>query len=137
MWLCSEAIEIRQREVIEIRQREAIEIWQGIGNGRANDGQGGQGHHYRRHPARSPLLCRLRLFISLRFFIRCFSHLRSLRVSPVARFFLAADQKSKKSRRVDDPATTLARLPNQIRLKSWAYMVNNQLFSAVSLPRKL
>jgi hypothetical protein len=41
MWLCSEAIEIRQREVIEIRQREAIEIWQGIGNGRANDGQGG------------------------------------------------------------------------------------------------
>jgi len=41
MWLCSEAIEIRQREVIEIRQREAIEIWQGIGNGRAKDGQGG------------------------------------------------------------------------------------------------
>jgi len=41
MWLCSEAIEIRQREVIEIRQREAIEIWQRIGNGRAKDGQGG------------------------------------------------------------------------------------------------
>jgi hypothetical protein len=41
MWLCSEAIEIRQREVIEIRQREAIEIWQRIGSGRANDGQGG------------------------------------------------------------------------------------------------
>jgi hypothetical protein len=41
MWLCSEAIEIRQREVIEIRQREAIEIWQRIGNGRAEDGQGG------------------------------------------------------------------------------------------------
>jgi hypothetical protein len=41
MWLCSEAIEIRQREVIEIRQREAIEIWQRIGRGRANDGQGG------------------------------------------------------------------------------------------------
>ena len=48
--------------------------------------------------------------------IRCFGHLRSLRVSPVARFFLAADQKNKKSRRVDDPATTLARLPNQIQL---------------------
>src|SRR5216684_7209467 len=29
MWrLCSEEIEIRQREVTEIRQREAIEIWQ-------------------------------------------------------------------------------------------------------------
>jgi hypothetical protein len=41
MRLCSEAIEIRQREVIEIRQREAIEIWQRIGSGRANDGQGG------------------------------------------------------------------------------------------------
>jgi hypothetical protein len=41
MWLCSEAIEIRQREVIEIRQREAIEIRQRIGSGRANDGQGG------------------------------------------------------------------------------------------------
>ena len=39
--------------------------------------------------------------------------------------------KTKKSRRVDDPATTLARLPTQIRLKSWAYMVNDQLFSAV------
>src|SRR3984893_17017459 len=105
MWrLCKEAIEIRQREVIEIRQREvieirrreAIEIRQRIGGGRANDGQGGQGHHYRRHSARSPLRCRLRLFISLRFFVRCFSHLRSLRVSPVARFFLAADQQTKK-----------------------------------------
>jgi hypothetical protein len=41
MRLCSEAIEIRQREVIEIRQSEAIEIWQRIGSGRANDGQGG------------------------------------------------------------------------------------------------
>jgi len=60
-----------------------------------------------------------------------------LRVSPVARFFLAADQKNKKSRRVDDPATTLARLPNQIQLKSWACMVNDQLFSAVSLQRNL
>jgi hypothetical protein len=49
--LCSEAIEIWQGEVIEIRQREirqreirqreAIEIWQGIGDGRANHGQGG------------------------------------------------------------------------------------------------
>jgi len=38
---------------------------------------------------------------------------------------------------VDDPATTVARLPNQVRLKSWAYMVNDQLFSAVSLQRNL
>jgi hypothetical protein len=50
MWRpCSEAVEIRQREVIEIRQREVIEVRQGeaieirqrIGGGRANDGQGG------------------------------------------------------------------------------------------------
>jgi hypothetical protein len=40
--------------------------------------------------------------------------------------------KTKKSRRVDDPATTLARSPVQVRLKSWTYMVNDQLFSAVS-----
>ena len=41
--------------------------------------------------------CRaFRLFISLRFFIRCFGHLRSSRVRPVARFFLAADQQNKK-----------------------------------------
>src|ERR1700716_2097228 len=73
------------------------------------------------------------MFISLRFFIRCFSHLRSLRVSPVARFFLAADQQTEKSRRVDDPATTLARLPTHIRLKSWAYMVNDRLLPAVAL----
>jgi hypothetical protein len=91
------AIEIRQREAIEIRQGEAIEIRQGIGGGRANDGQGGQGHQYRRDPVRSPLKCRLRLLICLRFFVRGFSHLRSLRVSPVARFFLAADQQNKKA----------------------------------------
>jgi hypothetical protein len=58
-------------------------------------------------------------------------------VSAQSQDFLAADQKNKKSRRVDDPATTPARLPNQIRLKSWAYMVNDQLFSAVSLQRNL
>jgi hypothetical protein len=46
-------------------------------------------------------------------------------------------RKTKKSRRVDDPATTLARLPIQIQLKSWAYVVNDQLFSAVSLQRNL
>src|SRR5258708_5632939 len=45
-------------------------------------------------------------------------------------------RKTKKSRRMDDPATTLARLPTQIRLKSWAYMVNDQLFSAVWLVRR-
>src|SRR5271156_6449870 len=103
MWrLCKEAIEIRQREAIEIRQREAIEIRPGealetrqsIGGGRANDGQGGYGDHDHRRPARNPLLCRLRL--SLRLFVWCFDHLRSLRVSPVARLFLAADQQNKK-----------------------------------------
>ena len=41
------------------------------------------------------------LFIALRFLIRCFSHLRSLRVSPVARFFIAAaDQQHKEKRAV-------------------------------------
>ena len=44
--------------------------------------------------------------------------------------------KTKKSRRVDDPATTLARLPTQIRLKSWAYMVNDQLFLDISRVRR-
>jgi hypothetical protein len=56
---------------------------------------------------------------------------------PSRKIFPRRDQKNKKSRRVDDPATTPARLPNQIRLKSWAYMVNDQLFSAVSLQRNL
>jgi hypothetical protein len=36
-----DVIEIRQSEVTETRQRGAIEIRQGIGGGRANDGQGG------------------------------------------------------------------------------------------------
>jgi hypothetical protein len=36
---------------MEIRQREAIESRQGIGGGGTNDGQGGQGNRYRRHPA--------------------------------------------------------------------------------------
>jgi hypothetical protein len=115
--------EIRQRE---IRQRV---IRQGIGGGRANDGQGGYGHNYRRHSARSPLLYRLRRLISLRFFIRCLNHLRSLCVSPVARFLLAADPQNRKSHRVDDPTTTRA-IATQIRLKSWAYMVKDQLFPA-------
>jgi hypothetical protein len=56
-------------------------------------------------------------------------------VSAQSQDFLAADQQNK-SRRVDDPATTLARLPTQIRIKSWAYMVNDQLFSAVSRMRR-
>jgi hypothetical protein len=131
-----EAIEIRQRQAIKIRQREAIEIRQSIGGGRANDGQGGYGHHYRRHPARSPLLCRLRLFISLRFFIWCFSHLRSLLVSPVARFFLAADQQNKKEPSRGRSCNDFRAMLTQIRLKSWAYMVNDQLFSAVSRGRR-
>jgi hypothetical protein len=46
---------------------------------------------------------------------------------PSRKIFLAADQQNKKSRRVDDPAT---RLPTQISHKSWACMVNDQLFSA-------
>jgi hypothetical protein len=33
----------------------------------------------------------------LRFFVRCFRHLRSLRISPVARFVPAADQENKKA----------------------------------------
>jgi hypothetical protein len=37
---------------------------------------------------------------------------------------------------MDDPATNLARLPTQIRRKSWAYMVNVQLSSAVSRVRR-
>ncbi len=82
-----QVIEIRQGEVIETRQSEAIGIRQGIGGGRTNDGQGGQGHHYRRHPARSHLLCRLRLLIAFHSFIRCVSHLRSLRVSPSRKIF--------------------------------------------------
>jgi hypothetical protein len=76
----------------KIRQREAIEIRQGIGGGCANDGQSGEGHRYRRHSVRS-YLCRLRLWYS---FIRCFGHLRSLHVNPVARLFLAADQQNQK-----------------------------------------
>jgi len=46
-----EPIDARQRELIEIRQREATETRQGIGGGGTNDGQGGQGHRYHRHPA--------------------------------------------------------------------------------------
>lgn len=46
-----EPIDARQRKLIEMRQREATEIRQGIGGGGANDGQGGQGHRYHRHPA--------------------------------------------------------------------------------------
>jgi hypothetical protein len=40
-------------------------------------------------------------------------------------------RKTKKNRRADDPATKLARMPTQIRFKSWTYMVNDRLFSAV------
>src|SRR5947208_7115268 len=44
--------------------------------------------------------------------------------------------KTKKSRRVDDRATTLAGLPTHIRLKSWAYMVKDRLFPVVSPVRR-
>src|SRR5260221_7959329 len=50
--------------------------------------------------------------------------------------FSSPISETKKSRRVDDPVTTLARLPTQRRLKSWAYMVNDQLFSAVLRVRR-
>jgi hypothetical protein len=43
-------IDARQRE-LKIRQRETTETRQGIGGGGTDDGQGGQGHRYRRHPA--------------------------------------------------------------------------------------
>jgi hypothetical protein len=50
------------------------------------------------------------------------------RITPVARFFLAADQQNKKEplrgRSSGDPRVIAH--PN--RLKSWAYMVNDQLF---------
>src|SRR5664279_3547524 len=97
MWRpCRDAIEARQREAVEIRQGE-VEIRQGIGGGRADDGHGEQGHQDRRQSARSHQLCHLRWFICLCFYNRCFSHLRSLPVSPVASFFLAGDQQTKKA----------------------------------------
>ena len=125
-----DVIEFREREAIEIRPDEAIEVWQRVGSGRANDGQGGQRHQCRRQAAPSPLLNRVRLLVSLRFLSRCLSHLRSPRVRLVVTFSLAADRQNKNSYRVDDPPTALARLPAQIVHRSWAYMVNDQLFSA-------
>jgi hypothetical protein len=86
----------RQRELIEIRQGEAAEARQGIGGSGTNDGQGSQRHRYRRRPARSHRLCRLGPFVSLRFLIGCFGHVRSLRLSPGARFFPIAGQQNKK-----------------------------------------
>src|SRR5215472_3263813 len=137
MWrLCHDATEIRQREAVEIwqreaienRQREAIEIRQSIGCGRADHGQGGDGDQDRRRAARSRLLHRFRL--SLRFLVRCFGHLRSSTISPVAK--ISPRRRSAKQERAVAwaiPATTRARLPRQIPLKSWAYMVNDRLFS--------
>jgi len=84
---CREATEIRPGEILrEIRQREAarqIETWQpeeigireGVGGGRADDGQG-KGHQDRRPPVRRPLLRHLRRIVVLRYFIRRFRHLR-------------------------------------------------------------
>jgi hypothetical protein len=94
-----ETVNFRQRELIEIRQREATETRQEIGGGGTNDGQGGQGHRDHRHPARSHLLCQLGLFVSLRFPVRFFGHLRSLRLSPVARFFPSPVSKTKEPSR--------------------------------------
>jgi hypothetical protein len=48
-------------------------------------------------------------------------------VSPTAK---SLPYRQKKSRRVDDPATALALLPTQTRLRPWAYMLN------VRLPRR-
>jgi hypothetical protein len=136
----SEAIEIRQRDIRqgerEIRQRDASKIREKIRGGGANDGQGKQEHRQCRHPARSPLRCRRRLIILLRCFIRCFSHLHSLRVRPGARVFLAAISKTKKAAAWTIQRRLSARQPSQIRLKSWAHMVNDQLFPAVSRARR-
>jgi hypothetical protein len=56
-----------------------------------------------------------------------------LRVSPIARFLLAADQQHKKRAVAWTIRRRLSRdCPTQIRLKSWAYMVNDQLLSALS-----
>ena len=54
------------------------------------------------------ILCRLGLFISYRFFIRCFSHPRSLRVSPVARLFLANKTKKPSRGRPSDDSRAIA-----------------------------
>jgi hypothetical protein len=45
--------------------------------------------------------------------------------------------KTKKSRRVDDPAPTRARLPTQIWHKPWASMVNDPLFAAAPSSERL
>jgi hypothetical protein len=94
-----ETVNFRQRELIEIRQREATETRQGIGGGGTNDGQGGQGHRDHRHPARSHLLCQLGLFVSLRFPVRFFGHLRSLRPQPSRKILPIAGQQTKEPSR--------------------------------------
>ena len=78
------AIEFRESEAIEARQGEAIQIRQGVGDRRADDEQGRQAGHSRRHASRSPLLYRVGLLVSLPVLVRYVSHLRSLRVSLVA-----------------------------------------------------
>ena len=92
-----EPIDARQSDLIEFRQREATETRQGIGGGGTNDDQGGQRHRDHRHPARGHLLCRLGLLVRLRFPGRCFGHLRSLRLSPVARFVPSPVSKDKRA----------------------------------------
>src|SRR5665647_1961243 len=75
---------------------------------------------YRRHSAGSPAQCyrflvEFRLFIqclSLWFFFRCLSHLRSARTNGT---------KPSRGQSSDGP---FARLPTQNQLRSWAYMVN-------------
>src|ERR1700730_9799333 len=134
MWgPCGETIEIRQREAIEIRQkREAIEIRQSIGGGRANDGQGGRTPLSPSLGSKAPAVSPQAVYL-LAFLYPVYQPPAFLTCQPSRKIFpRRPSAKQKKRPRVDDPATTLARLPVQIRLKSWTYMVNDQLFSAVS-----
>ena len=130
----SDMVEIRRRKAVEARQRETgqgktgqRETWQGVGGGRAEDRQGGQRHHGCSHAARGPQRYRLGLLVALHLLVRCFSHLRSLHLSPVATVPQSAKQKEPSRGRSSDDPRTIAQ-PNT--LKPWAYMVNVRLFSA-------
>ena len=61
----------------------------------------------------------------LRFLIPCFGHLRSLRLSPVAKFFPVAGHQEKPSQCRSSNNSRASR--GRIRLKSWACMVNARL----------
>jgi len=98
-----EAVQFRQRQGIEIRQEETVGIRQEVGGSRANDRQGGQRHHCRRHARRGPLAYGLSRLVCLRFLVRCLSHLRfltSAQSQPRHR------SENKEAAAWDDPAAT-------------------------------